>query len=91
MKVATTVFVGNISDKASDTLVRQILLVGSTCYIVCICCSLKTSVYVYALHLCGVFVCVYVFVLISGVELLTDGREFKMPLESCKVDSIQKI
>lgn len=26
MKVATTVFVGNISDKASDTLVRQILL-----------------------------------------------------------------
>ena len=28
MKVATTVFVGNISDKASDTLVRQILLVS---------------------------------------------------------------
>jgi len=29
MKVATTVFVGNISDKATDTLVRQILLVSS--------------------------------------------------------------
>lgn len=27
MKVQTTVFVGNISEKASDTLVRQILLV----------------------------------------------------------------
>jgi len=27
MKVATTVFVGNISEKASDTLIRQILLV----------------------------------------------------------------
>ena len=26
-KVATTVFVGNISEKATDTLVRQILLV----------------------------------------------------------------
>ena len=28
MKVQTTVFVGNISEKASDTLVRQILLVS---------------------------------------------------------------
>lgn len=28
MKVATTVFVGNISEKASDTLIRQILLVS---------------------------------------------------------------
>ena len=28
MKVQTTVFVGNISEKASDTLVRQILLVN---------------------------------------------------------------
>lgn len=27
-KVATTVFVGNISEKATDTLVRQILLVS---------------------------------------------------------------
>ena len=27
MKVATTVFVGNISEKSSDTLLRQILLV----------------------------------------------------------------
>lgn len=27
MKVATTVFIGNISEKASDTLIRQILLV----------------------------------------------------------------
>ena len=28
IKVATTVFVGNISDKATDTLIRQILLVS---------------------------------------------------------------
>lgn len=28
MQVATTVFVGNITDKATDTLVRQVLLVG---------------------------------------------------------------
>lgn len=28
MKVATTVFVGNISERASDTLIRQILLVS---------------------------------------------------------------
>ena len=28
MKVATTVFVGNISEKAMDTLVRQMLLVS---------------------------------------------------------------
>ena len=28
MKVQTTVFVGNISEKASDTLIRQILLVS---------------------------------------------------------------
>ncbi len=28
MKVATTVFVGNITEKASDTLIRQILLVS---------------------------------------------------------------
>ena len=30
MKVATTVFVGNISEKASDTLIRQILLVSNS-------------------------------------------------------------
>lgn len=29
IKVATTVFVGNISEKATDTLIRQILLVSS--------------------------------------------------------------
>lgn len=40
MKVATTVFVGNISDKASDTLVRQILLVSFQG-------SVYTSVYAY--------------------------------------------
>lgn len=34
MKVATTVFVGNISEKASDTLIRQILLVIKCCNIV---------------------------------------------------------
>lgn len=34
MKVATTVFVGNISEKASDTLIRQILLVIKYCNIV---------------------------------------------------------
>ena len=36
IKVATTVFVGNISEKATDTLIRQILLVsrfGSSMYI----------------------------------------------------------
>lgn len=44
MKVATTVFVGNISDKASDTLVRQMLLVRSYFLppslgiVVCTCC-----------------------------------------------------
>ena len=31
MKVATTVFVGNISERSSDTLLRQILLVGVHC------------------------------------------------------------
>ena len=33
MKVQTTVFVGNISEKASDTLVRQILLVSQSKYL----------------------------------------------------------
>ena len=32
MKVATTVFVGNITEKATDSLVRQILLVSSISY-----------------------------------------------------------
>ena len=32
MKVATTVFVGNITEKATDSLVRQILLVNSISY-----------------------------------------------------------
>lgn len=37
IKVATTVFVGNISEKATDTLIRQILLVSRNwlLYIIC--------------------------------------------------------
>ena len=35
MQVATTVFVGNITDKATDTLVRQVLLVGPS-YDLCV-------------------------------------------------------
>ena len=47
MKVATTVFVGNISEKSSDTLLRQILLVC-----VCVCCVVLCDVCVVCCVMC---------------------------------------
>ena len=79
MKVATTIFVGNISDKATDTLVRQILLVSSLevvsmSYCTCMCGSLYVQ--------CNrPFFCNSC----SDVAELKAGREFKMLPGSCKV------
>ena len=83
MKVATTIFVGNISDKATDTLVRQILLVSSlkSCFDVILYMHVWFSVVYYVYSVNRPFLCNSC----SDVAELKAGREFRMLLGSCKV------
>lgn len=81
MKVATTIFVGNISDKATDTLVRQILLVSSMKGLFDVILYTWFSIVLYIVSVKSTFLCNSC----SDAAELKAGNESRMPLGSFKV------
>ena len=81
MKVATTIFVGNISDKATDTLVRQILLVSSMKGLFDVILYTCDSVLFYIWQSKSTFLCNSC----SDAAELKAGNESRMPPGSFKV------